>query len=435
MSVPLDRLYNHLDGLCNHDALIYRFFPHGSKKLEHLQPLYDFSQRGWQYQIKTPGMLCHDQEPLMFDQYSEHDMLNYFVNHHPAILDDTEAVNRIKTLINAQHLRSVISTRHGIYDTTLLLHSEKHSENLARYEQVGFVGVYWWAHAAIAIDWYRYAQHDLGLAVDFDNICQDFLVYNRAWSGTREYRLKFTELIVDANLQSICCMKFASQCDNQHYTMFDFKNSKLAISRCDLETHFESCIVDATASADYHTPDYAHTAIEVVLETLFDDTRWHLTEKSLRPIACGRPFILAATPGSLAYLRSYGFETFGNLIDESYDQIIDPVERLQCITAEMSRISKLPQKQKLQLWQSLYEIADRNKQLFFSDAWQQQIFDEFVDNFNQSISIMEQHKTGQHWLKFRDAWTACPEKFKLADSVILESMLHQQEIQQLLNCP
>ena len=435
MSVPLDRLYNHLDGLCNHDALIYRFFPHGSKKLEHLQPLYDFSQRGWQYQIKTPGMLCHDQEPLMFDQYSEHDMLNYFVHHYPAILDDPEAVNRIKTLINAQHLRSVISTKHGIYDTTLLLHSEKHSENLAKYEQAGFVGVYWWAHAAIASDWYRYAKHDPNLAVDFDNIHQDFLVYNRAWSGTREYRLKFTELIVDANLQSMCCMKFSLQCDNQHYTMFDFKNTKLAISRCDLETHFAPCTVDATASADYHAQDYVHTGIEIVLETLFDDTRWHLTEKSLRPIACGKPFILAATPGSLAYLRSYGFETFGNLIDESYDQIIDPVERLQCITAEMSRISKLPQKQKLQLWQSLYEIAKRNKQLFFSDTWQQQIFDEFVSNFNQGVSIMEQNKTGKHWLKFRDAWTACPEKFKLAESVILESMLHQQEIQQLLNCP
>ena len=435
MSVPLDRLYNHLDSLCNHDALIYRFYPHGSKKLEHLQPLYDFSQRGWQYQIKTPGMLCHDQEPLMFDQYSEHDMLNYFVNHHPGMLDDTEAVNRIKILINAQHLRSVISARHGIYDTTMLLHSEKNSENLAKYEQAGFVGVYWWAHAAIAIDWYRYAQHDLGLAVDFDNIHQDFLVYNRAWSGTREYRLKFTELVVNADLHSRCCMKFTLQCDDRHYSRFDFKNPELAISRWDLETHFAPCTIDATASADYHTADYAHTAIEIVLETLFDDQRWHLTEKSLRPIACGKPFILAATPGSLAYLRSYGFETFGNLIDESYDQIIDPVERLQCITAEMSRISKLPQKQKLQLWQSLYEIAERNKQLFFSDVWQQQIFDEFVDNFNQSISIMEQHKTGQHWLKFRDAWTACPEKFKFADSVILESMLHQQEIQQLLNCP
>jgi hypothetical protein len=435
MSVPLDRLYNHLDGLCNHDALIYRFYPHGSKKLTDLLPLYNFSQRGWQYQLKTPSMLCHDQEPLMFDQYSDHDMLNYFVNHEPAIFDDTKAVNRIKTLINTQHLRSVISARYGIYDTTLLLHSEKHSENLAKYEQAGFIGVYWWAHAAIASDWYRYAEHDPGLAVNFNNIRKDFLVYNRAWSGTREYRLKFAELVINANLQPNCCMSFSQTCDDQHYTMFDFKNSKLAISRCDLETYFEPCTVDATASADYHTTDYAHTGIEIVLETLFDDTRWHLTEKSLRPIACGRPFMLAGTPGSLEYLRSYGFETFGDLIDESYDQIVDPGERLQCITTEMLRISKLPHNQKLQLWQSLYEIANRNKQLFFSEAWQQQIFDEFVSNFNQSISTMEQHKTGRHWLNFRDAWTACPEQFKHVDSVILKSMAHQEEIEQLFNQP
>ena len=433
MSVPLDRLYNHLDGLCNHDALIYRFYPHGSKKLDDLLPLYDFTQRGWQYQIGTPGMLCHDQEPLMFDQYSDHDMLNCFAHYRPAILDDVDAVARIKILINSQHLRSVTVARHGIYDTTLLLHSEKRSENLALYEQAGFVGVYWWAHAAIAVDWYRYAKHDSGLAFNFDNIHQDFLVYNRAWSGTREYRLKFTELIVNEDLQSACHMKFTSHCDDQHYSMFNFKNPKLAISRWDLETYFDPCTVDASASADYQTLDYAHTAIEVVLETLFDDQRWHLTEKSLRPIACGRPFILAATPGSLEYLRSYGFETFGNLIDESYDQIVDPVKRLQCITAEMSRISKLPQKQKLQLWQSLYLIADRNKQLFFSVAWQQQIFNEFVENFNQSILTMEQYKTGRDWLKFQDAWQACPEQFKFSDPFILTSMLHQQEIQQLLN--
>ena len=232
MSVPLDRLYNHLDGLCNHDALIYRFYPHGSKKLTDLLPLYNFSQHGWQYQLKTPGMLCHDQEPLMFDQYSEHDMLEFFIHHEPAILNDTKSVNRIKTSINTQHLRSIISSaRHGIYDNTLLLHSEKHSDNLAKYEQVGFVGVYWWAHAAIASDWYRYAKHDPELAVNFNNISKDFLVYNRAWSGTREYRLKFTELVVNSDLQSNCRMTFSSICDDRHYSMFDFKNSALSISR------------------------------------------------------------------------------------------------------------------------------------------------------------------------------------------------------------
>ena len=433
MSVPLDRLYNHLDSLCNHDALIYRFYPHGSKKLEDLQPLYDFSQHGWQHQLKTPGMLCHDQEPLMFDQYSEHDMVEYLIRHDTNLLSNLAVMDSIKTLVTTQHLRSVTTARHNIYDIILLLHSEKHSENLARYEQVGFVGVYWWAHAAIASDWYRYAKHDPLLAVDFNNIQQDFLVYNRAWTGTREYRLKFTELVVNADLQSCCLMKFSSTCDGQHYSKFDFKNPTLAISRRDLQTQFDPCTADATASADYHSPDYSHTAIEIVLETLFDDTRWHLTEKILRPIACGRPFMLAATPGSLAYLQSYGFETFGEFIDESYDQMIDPVDRLQCIVTEMSRISRLPQEQKLKLWQSLYQIADRNKQLFFSEAWQQKIFNEFVTNFNQATDITDQHKTGKHWLTFRERWRACPDLYRSTDPIILKSMDHQEEIEQLLN--
>jgi hypothetical protein len=68
-----------------------------------------------------------------------------------------------------------------------------------------------------------------------------------------------------------------------------------------------------------------------VLETLFDDHRWHLTEKSLRPIACGKPFVLMATPGSLQYLRQYGFKTFDGLIDETYDSIQNPKQRLQAV--------------------------------------------------------------------------------------------------------
>ena len=31
MTVPLDRLYNYLESLSDHDIIIYRFYPHGSK--------------------------------------------------------------------------------------------------------------------------------------------------------------------------------------------------------------------------------------------------------------------------------------------------------------------------------------------------------------------------------------------------------------------
>ena len=44
--------------------------------------------------------------------------------------------------------------------------------------------------------------------------------------------------------------------------------------------------------------------------------------------------MLAATPGSLQYLKQYGFETFHGLIDESYDTILDPRERLKTIVQD-----------------------------------------------------------------------------------------------------
>jgi len=432
MSVPLDRLYNHLDGLCNHDILIYRFYPHGSKNLADLLPLYNFKQHGWRHQIEKPGALCHDQEPLFFDQYTHDIMLDYFVKHTPSIANNPDNIARIKKLVTDQNLRSIIGTRHSVYDKTLLVHSEQNSHNLAQYENADFVGVYWWAHAAIAADWYRYAPHDLGLVPNFNQIKKDFLVYNRAWSGTREYRLKFTELLVENNLQQHCQMTFNPHCESGHYTAFQPKNSNFKVQSKDLENYFEPCKVDATASADYTTLDYNNTAIEVVLETLFDDARWHLTEKSLRPIACGRPFILAATAGSLQYLRNYGFKTFDGMIDESYDTIKDPAKRLASICAEMKRISQLPLEQKHQLWHDLYEIADYNKKLFFSNRWQESIFDEFMNNLNRGLSIVEQYKTGRHWLEFRNAWTQNPDKFKLADAILLESMQHQTEVEQLI---
>jgi len=118
---------------------------------------------------------------------------------------------------------------------------------------------------------------------------------------------------------------------------------------------------------------------------LFDDSRLHLTEKILRPIACGQPFILAATQGSLAYLRDYGFKTFDGLIDETYDTIQDPLDRLKAIVAEMHRIAKLPDKEKTKLYSDLQAIAQQNKQLFFSPAWQQSIINEYQNNIKLAL--------------------------------------------------
>ena len=382
MSIPLDRLYNFLYDIANLDGLvIYGFFPHGSRKIQDLVMLKDTEHTTWLSRMILSSLIFHDQEPLNYNFYTPDKIKDYV----DARLPTCKSQN-IKNLIANLNLRVCIMCPLGVYDQVLLCHSEKHSKDLDLYQQNGFIGVYYWSHALIAGDWFRFAKLDPKLVPDFDNIVHDFLIYSRAWSGTREYRLTLAEMLVNCNLISGCQTSFSEFDQQSHYTKHKFANPDLAINRDDLHKIYKANTHDSNSSADYNAEDYNNTAIEVVLETLFDDSRHHLTEKILRPIACGRPFILASTAGSLQYLKQYGFQTFDGLIDESYDLITDSRMRLTAIVQEMKRIHNLDHNEKRLLWSKLYGIAEQNKELFFSVAWQDNIIKEFKQNFESAIS-------------------------------------------------
>jgi GTPase involved in cell partitioning and DNA repair len=127
-----------------------------------------------------------------------------------------------------------------------------------------------------------------------------------------------------------------------------------------------------------------------VLETIFDGPKIHLTEKILRPIACGHPFILAAGPGSLEYLRSYGFKTFAPWIDESYDNETNSVRRLESIVDTMDSFSRLSSTNKQRVINKLNAIADYNKKWFFSDAFANAINQELTTNINIALKQVGQ---------------------------------------------
>lgn len=382
MSVPLDRLYNHIDSLCDHDVIIYRFFPHGSKKLSDLKML---KPAPWLEYMTQPLVMFHDQEPLNYDLYSQQDVLS--------VTEPYGLPEIMQNIVKHAHLRGITSGILGAYDKSIIVHSEQNSSEIQKYERDDFVGVYWWSHAAIARDWFRYAEHDPNLTFYPKHTHKDFLIYNRAWQGTREYRLKFAELLVQSDLIKDCNTKFSATDNQQHYSQHQFVNTQFQVSTV-LENHIPTNNHDASASADYDNNDYQTSNIEVVLETLFDDTRWHLTEKSLRPLAVGKPFVLMATPGSLKYLRSYGFETFSPLIDESYDDITAPVDRMQAVIKEMQRIRQLSPSAKTTLYQELNAVAARNKQRFFSQDWQNQIFAELKTNLAEKINYLNNNCIG-----------------------------------------
>jgi hypothetical protein len=96
----------------------------------------------------------------------------------------------------------------------------------------------------------------------------------------------------------------------------------------------------------------------------------------LRPIACGQPFILAAGPGALQYLRRYGFQTFEPLIDESYDLENNSLVRLKKIVSSMEKIKSMSDKD----LEQLYKIARYNQQHFFSNEFFEIVKTELVNN-------------------------------------------------------
>ena len=391
MTVPLDRLYHFIENIAleihGDRVLIYRFFPHGSKNIQDLNRLHTYS---WQETITSPAIWCHDQEPLNHEFYSKN-LKPSFPNKWEEICDRTQVTPPATINLNWTW---------NWFEKNFLLHSEKRSQELQKYQDDNqLIPVYYWNHALLSLDWFRYAQH----VTQHKQVKKTFLIYNRAWSGTREYRLKFLDSLVRVGLENNC-QTSVSPIEPElgiHYDSHKFENPVWRPTQV-LENFFPINTAASHYSADFDIEDYEATDIEVVLETLFDDGRLHLTEKSLRPIACAQPFILAGTHGSLEYLRSYGFKTFGHIWDERYDLVEDPEERLIRIVDLMKQIANWVPWIRQRKMAEAQAVADYNRQHFFSQEFFDRVANELQDNFKQGFQTLQSADNYTAWL---DVWT------------------------------
>jgi hypothetical protein len=395
MTIPLDSLYQYIlnivKTMCSDSVIIYRFWPHGSKNINNFTPLLPFDN--WAEQQIALTLSCYDQEPLQYDLYK-----NSIGERNQSNSNDDDWVALCKSL-NCASLLKNFNFYPGIFEKTLLLHSEKRSHNLKKYQLDGDnIPVYYWSHAVISLDWFRYAQHE---SFKKDSK-KTFLIYNRAWSGTREYRLKFAELIIMLNLHDHCQTSISAIEPELgiHYSQHKFQNPEWQTSET-LEKYFPINTAQSNYSASFNSDDYNSTDIEIVLETLFDDDRLHLTEKSLRPIACAQPFILTGTRGSLEYLRGYGFKTFDTIWDESYDLIEDPEQRLICITNLMKQITTWRPNDRLQKLKQAQIIADYNRRHFFSQEFFKLVADELTSNLKLAVDELYSTNNYHTWI---DQW-------------------------------
>jgi hypothetical protein len=402
MSVPLDRLYHYINGIAqeilNNPVVVYFFYPHGSKKIQDLTNLDVMIEEEF---FTSPEIYCNDQEPLNYDLYTTGPAPRLSA---PEIL---EALARKGIEFPRLNFRGPVTT---IWDQAILLHSETRSTQVEQYRSSQFIPAYYWCHAVIALDWFRYAQH----VVQHKQVSKTFLIYNRAWAGTREYRLRFAELLITHGINNHCKTAICPVDPElgMHYNLHKFNNTIWQPTQ-HLENFFPLNTAPSHYSADFDLQDYQTTDIEVVLETLFDDSRLHLTEKSLRPIACAQPFILASTHGALEYLHGYGFKTFGEIWDESYDLVEDPQERLLCIVDLMQQIAAWPTHVKQQKITQARVIAEYNQKHFFSTEFFNLIHSELVTNLSDALAQLERTNTASAYLHRYHVFRSDPELFEL----------------------
>jgi hypothetical protein len=92
------------------------------------------------------------------------------------------------------------------------------------------------------------------------------------------------------------------------------------------------------------------------------DDEFFLTEKTVKTLITGMPFVVLATPNFLKHLRNIGFATYDNLWDESYDEEIRFNDRVKKIILLCNKLNNFDWNAKQE---ELQKIQLHNRNNFF----------------------------------------------------------------------
>lgn len=253
---------------------------------------------------------------------------------------------------------------------------------------------YFFSHGFIALDWFRDAKY---LLIDktssFDKV---FIMYNNLILKDRSYRLGIVADILKRGLraQGLISLPLVDHYHGKYLNEVFDTNSKLdkehkklileTIHKLPEPLSIDSSRVNGTFSAKLNLYENQRAFWHVVSETNFYHKKLHLTEKVFKPIVSYRPFILCCAPGNLKYLRSYGFKTFGDFIDESYDDEIDDNKRMSMIVDEIEKLCVLTPTQQREMFDAMKPILEHNFNHFYGD-FKKIIVDEMVYGFGECV--------------------------------------------------
>lgn len=238
----------------------------------------------------------------------------------------------------------------------------------------------------VNIDYFHHfhelVDHNTKLNIDECNYNFSYMSHNH-----RMHRKLFSKFLIENNLYqknlvSFTNGKIAKEKSDQKaefethnefitfplWTKDDWNYSKNLIdmyNRVDLFDYKNNDISDDLPDNNPVHPFLQKSYIHLVCETLFDYSYPNPNEKIIQAITAKRPFIVIGPARTLTQLKCLGFKTFDSILDESYDTIKDPNERLQKIMTMTLEISKLSKDRLKKMVKDVEDVLNYNYDLLF----------------------------------------------------------------------
>jgi hypothetical protein len=119
--------------------------------------------------------------------------------------------------------------------------------------------------------------------------------------------------------------------------------------------------------------------VYVPTETVYFGRRTHITEKTFKAIALEMPFVLVAPANSLEYMRSYGFRTFDDIFDESYDTEPNDIVRVGKVTKLLKDLDCLSPRERQEIHRACLPIVEHNYNHFYKGGLTDILWPELVN--------------------------------------------------------
>ena len=304
--------------------------------------------------IESNYIFFHDQEPIHLDI-------------HTPLFDAVESRNKDLNNWKGSDHKAIIT-------------SEWNSEFVDQVcSQYFWSHYYYFYHGWASLDWYRgYNKTFLIKPVANRNIQKTFIAPNRIVAGKRSHRLEMLYWIFKLDMLDnwISC---PATCPVEKVGIFDAVKS-LSTVYPDINNVFSQQRLPIQFPGEDNHPmhscwlslfdESAESLLYLVTETVAAGRRQHLTEKTFKPIALGMPFVIVGTQGCLKYLRSYGFKTFGDFWDESYDDEPNDHLRIEKIAHTLKKLDMLETKHKNDILHSAKEVIEHNWNHFYGGGFE-----------------------------------------------------------------